>query len=75
MGNDQDRLQMLEDNVNAGDSVYETLGIQQNTMRKIARQTERQERIDYYLDEGYPQPLAEEYAEAEMQMDKEEARW
>lgn len=72
MGNDTDRLQQLEDNVNAGDSVYEALGLQQNTMRKIARSQEREDAIQYYLDEGFAQSLAEEYADAELNLREED---
>lgn len=39
MFDDNDRLQQMEDNWNAGDSIYETLGIQAETMRKIVRQS------------------------------------
>lgn len=33
---DQDRLQQMEDNWNAGDSVYQALGIQLDTMRDLS---------------------------------------
>lgn len=67
MGNDQDRLQQLEDNHNAGDSVFEALGLQQNTMRKLAKQREEEkyeEAVEYFIDEGFNTELAEEYASA-----------
>lgn len=72
MGNDQDRLQQLEDNVNAGDSVYQALGVQQNTMRKIAKSQQREDAIQYYLDEGFALGLAEEYADAELNLREED---
>lgn len=68
--NDQDRLQQAEDNFNAGDDIYTALGVQQDTMRKVAqesaREADREASIEYYMDEGYPQELAEEYADAEL---------
>jgi len=33
---DTDRLQQMEDNWNAGDSVYQALGVQQDTIRQAA---------------------------------------
>ena len=36
MGNDIDRLQQMEDNWNAGDSIFQALGIQQDTIRQAA---------------------------------------
>lgn len=41
--NDQDRLQQAEDNFNAGDDIYQALGVQQKTMRDLftnARQSD-----------------------------------
>lgn len=67
MGNDTDRLQQMEDNWNAGDTLFQALGLQQDTMRKLAKfraQDEYETAIEYYLDEGYPKEMAEEYATA-----------
>lgn len=63
--NDKDRLQQIEDNFNNRDSIYEALGLQQDTMRTIAKTVQKdeyQKALDYYLNEGYPQELAEELA-------------
>lgn len=63
--NDDDRLQQMEDNFNNRDSIYQALGLQQDTMRTIAKtlhKDEYQTALDYYLNEGYPQELAEELA-------------
>ncbi len=34
---DQDRLQQMEDNWNAGDSVYDALGLQLQTQKELAQ--------------------------------------
>jgi hypothetical protein len=64
--NDVDRLQQMEDNWNAGDSIFQALGIQQNTAQKIARWTQREQAKEYYMDEGFPEALAEEFADVEV---------
>ena len=78
MGNDTDRLAQMEDNFNAGDSVYEALGLQMQTQRDLAKFIEQEHQndkyrqtLEYYLDEGYPQELAEELASAEVKVDEE----
>jgi len=64
MFNDNDRLNQMEDNWN-GDSIFQALGVQQNTMRKVAKgvdQDNYDQALEYFLDKGYPQAMAEEYA-------------
>lgn len=43
MGNDTDRLQQMEDNWNAGDSIYQALGVQQSTMRRLIQEVHGEE--------------------------------
>lgn len=38
MYNDNERLQQLEDRWNAGDSIYEALGVQVSTIRRLAQE-------------------------------------
>lgn len=67
MGNDTDRLQQMENNFNTGDSIYQALGVQQATMRNLAKQREEEkyeEALEYFLDDGFTRELAEEYASA-----------
>ena len=64
MFNDNDRLNQMEDNFNGGD-MFQALGVQQNTMRELARSVDQDnydQALEYFLDEGYPQAMAEEYA-------------
>jgi len=48
MGNDTDRLAQMEDNFNAGDSVYEALGLQMQTQRDLAKFIEQEHQNDKY---------------------------
>lgn len=77
MGNDNDRLQQMEDNWNSGDAIFQALGVQLDTVRDIAKKIDQDlydEALEYYLDEGYPQEMAEEYASQQINIDDEEAR-
>jgi len=76
MGNDVDRLQQMEDNFNAGDSIYQALGVQQATMRNLAKEREedREDKIETIVDilindEGYSPEQARD--EAERMLDEE----
>lgn len=77
MFDDNDRLQQMEDNWN-GDSIFQALGVQQNTMRKVAKEVEQDnydQALEYFLDEGYPQAMAEEYASQQINLDDTEGVW
>lgn len=75
MYNDQERLQQMEDNFNAGDNIYQALGLQLDTVRQLAREVDKDlygEALQYYLDEGYPQELAEELASKQIEVSDNE---
>lgn len=71
MGNDNDRLQQMEDNWNSGDAIFQALGVQLDTVRDIAKKIDQDlydEALEYYLDEGYPQEMAEELASKQIEL-------